>query len=130
LGFDRSDAQTYNGVIRETGAVQQLGGGTTILTGANSYTGGTTISAGTLQLGNGGATGSIVGNVVNDGMFTFNRNNSYTFAGLISGTGALSQIGTGTTILTADNLYGGGTTITAGTLQIGNGGTTGSILGN
>ena len=47
--------------------MNQIGAGTTILTGNNTYTGGTTISAGTLQLGNGGTTGSIVGNVIDNG---------------------------------------------------------------
>ena len=118
LGFNRSDVLTITGDIQGSGAVQQLGAGTTILTGASTYTGGTTITQGMLQLGNGGTTGSIVGNVVNNGSFTFNRNNSYTFGGAISGTGAVRQIGTGTTILTGANSYLGGTSITAGTLQV------------
>ena len=42
-----------------------------------------------------------------------------TFAGVISGSGAVAQIGSGTTILTADNPYTGGTTISAGTLAVG-----------
>ncbi len=89
-----------------------------MLTGTSTYTGGTTIAQGVLQLGNGGTTGSIIGNVANNGTLTFNRNNSYSFGGMISGTGAVSQIGTGTTILTATNSYQGGTGITAGTLQV------------
>ena len=44
-----------------------------MLTGANTYTGGTTISAGTLQIGNGGTTGSIAGNVTDNGTLVFNR---------------------------------------------------------
>jgi len=130
LAFNRSDDVTYDGEIVGAGSVIQDGDGTTILTGTNTYTGGTTINAGTLQLGDGGTTGSIVGDVLNDGTLTFNRSNEYVFGGLISGTGDFQQIGTGTTILTADNTYTGGTTISAGTLQIGNGGTTGSILGD
>ena len=94
------------------------------LTGNNAYAGGTTISAGTLQLGNGGTTGSIIGDVANSGVLSFNRSDTNTFAGAISGTGSVSQIGTGTTILTGDSTYTGGTTISAGTLQLGNGGTT------
>ena len=130
LAFGRSDSVTFPGVISGTGSVSQIGTGTTILTAANTYTGGTTISAGTLQLGNGGTTGSIVGNVTDNGTLAFDRSDSVTFPGVISGTGSVSQIGTGTTILTAANTYTGGTTISAGTLQLGNGGTSGSIVGD
>src|SRR5207248_1201842 len=41
------------------GALLKDGVGTLVLSGANTYTGGTTISAGTLQLGNGGTTGKL-----------------------------------------------------------------------
>ena len=130
LAFNRSDAVTFGGVISGTGVVSQIGSGTTILTGANTYTGGSTISAGTLQLGNGGTTGSIVGNVTDNGALAFNRSDVVTFGGVVSGSGAVNQIGSGTTVLTSANTYTGGTTISAGTLQLGNGGTTGSIVGN
>ena len=40
---------TFAGAISGTGSVTKLGAGTLILTGASSYAGGTTISAGTLQ---------------------------------------------------------------------------------
>ena len=49
---------------------------------------------------------------------------------MISGTGTLTKTGTGTLTLTGANTYTGGTTISAGTLQLGNGGTTGSVAGN
>ena len=68
--------------------------------------------------GGGSATGGILGNVANNGTLAFNRSNSYTFGGLVSGTGSVTQLGGGTTILTADNTYTGGTTISAGTLQL------------
>jgi fibronectin-binding autotransporter adhesin len=118
LGFNRSDSLTYAGVVQGVGALQQDGAGTTILTGANIYTGGTTISAGTLQLGGGGATGSIVGDVANDGVLAFNRNNQYAFSGLISGSGGVQQTGPGATVLSANNSYTGATDIKAGTLRI------------
>jgi outer membrane autotransporter protein len=130
LAFNRSDVTTFAGAVSGTGTVSQIGAGTTVLTGANSYTGGTTIAAGTLQLGNGGAAGSIVGNVTNAGTLAFDRSDVAAFAGSVSGTGVVNQIGTGTTILTGANSYTGGTNITAGTLQLGNGGTSGSIVGN
>ncbi|MEO6848804.1 MAG: autotransporter-associated beta strand repeat-containing protein, partial [Chthoniobacterales bacterium] len=130
LAFNHSDSVTYGGVISGTGNVKQNGVGTTILTGANTYTGGTTINTGTLQIGNGGSTGSIAGNVTNNATLAFNRTNSLIVAGKICGTGAVQQNGSGTTIFTGANTYSGGTAITAGALQIGNGGTTGSITGN
>ncbi len=119
LIFDRSNVMILPGVISGTGTVTQAGTGTTILTGGNTYTGGTTISAGTLQLGNGGTSGSIVGNVVDNGTLVFNRSNTLNFGGVISGSGEVSQIGTGTTVISAANTYSGPTTVSAGTLQAG-----------
>ena len=85
---------------------------------------------GTLQLGNGGTSGSILGDVFTHTTFAINRSDTYTFGGLIAGDGTFVQMGPGTTIFTANNAYLGGTTINAGTLQLGNGGTSGSIIGN
>ena len=130
LVLNRSDSVTFAGAISGSGTVNQIGSGTTILTGGSTYTGGTTISLGALQLGNGGVTGSIVGDVANSGTLAFNRSDTMTFAGAISGAGAVNQIGAGTSVLTGANTYTGGTTITAGVLQLGNGGSTGSIVGN
>jgi len=123
-------AYAVSGVISGQGVLTKTGPGTLMLTGANTYSGGTTISAGTLQLGNGATSGSIVGNVTNNAALAFDRSDTVTFSGIVSGTGALTQIGSGTTILTGVNTYSGGTTISAGTLQLGSGATSGSIVGN
>jgi fibronectin-binding autotransporter adhesin len=113
--------------------ITKTGLGTLILTGTNAYTGGTTIAFGTLQIGSGGTAGSIVGNVIDNGSLVFDRSDSVTFGGPISGSGNLTQNGgtggTGTLILTGADTYTGGTTISAGTLQLGNATTTGSIAG-
>ena len=53
-----------------------------------------------------------------------------TIAAAITGTAGVTKSDPGTLILTADNAYGGGTTIAGGTLQIGSGGTAGSVAGN
>jgi autotransporter-associated beta strand protein len=132
LTFNRSGTVTFAGTISGTGTVQQIGPGITILTADNTYTGGTTIAAGTLQLGDGGTTDSILGDVRNDSphSLVFNRSDTLLFQGVISGIGAVRQEGTGTTVPTGDSTYTGGTTIAAGTLQLGAGGTSGSIVGD
>src|SRR6185312_8283314 len=127
LTFDRSGPLTVANVISGTGKLNQDGTGITILTGSNSYQGTTTISAGTLQVGNGGASGTLgTGAVVDNAALVLNRSGTLTIGGNISGTGTLDQNGTGTAILTGTNSYQGTTTISAGTLQIGNGGATGT----
>ena len=73
------------------------------VSGSNTYTGGTTITAGTLQLGNGGTSGSILGDVTDNATFAINRSDSYVFGGVISGSAEFQQTGTGRTIFTADN---------------------------
>ncbi|WP_212179090.1 autotransporter outer membrane beta-barrel domain-containing protein [Burkholderia dolosa] len=128
--FQTTGNLTLTGTIGGSGALTKTDGGTLLLTANDTYTGGTTISAGTLQLGNGGTSGSIVGDVTNNGTLAFNRSDTVTFGGAISGSGALTQLGTGTTVLGGNNTYTGGTTISAGTLQLGNGGTSGGIVGN
>ncbi len=130
LAVNRSDTVVFNAVVSGAGGLRQQGSGALVLTGANTYTGNTIINAGTLQLGNGGTTGSITGNVANAGIFAINRSDAYLFNGAISGAGDFQQSGSGTTTLTGANTYTGGTTIAAGTLQLGNGGATGGITGN
>jgi autotransporter-associated beta strand protein len=95
-------------------------GGTTSLTnlGMITGTGGTVlqIDSGTLQLTNGN--GTLVGNLVNDGVFAINRTETWTFSGAISGTGEFQQAGPGTTILTGTSTYIGPTNVNAGVLLV------------
>lgn len=135
LAFNRSDTLTVGAAISGTGAVNQIGSGTTIVTATNTYTGITTINSGsTLQLGvgaGGGSAGNISSsaNVVNNGTLVLNRSGSPLFSAPVSGSGAVNVIGAGTVILGGNSTYTGATTISAGTLQVGNAGTTGSISG-
>jgi autotransporter-associated beta strand protein len=129
LTINRSDTVMFDSAVSGSGAFKQAGTGTTILTGASTYGGGTTIAAGTLQLGYGASTGWIVGDVNNNGTFAINRFDAVTFGGQISGSGAFKQLGYGSTTLSGANSYSGGTTIDAGTLLLAGAGTLGSVTG-
>ncbi|MBP7000598.1 autotransporter-associated beta strand repeat-containing protein [Amaricoccus sp.] len=116
-GADVTLAQA--GDIAGAGALTKAGTGTLTLTGAATHTGGTTIDAGVLQVGDGGTTGTLAGDVLNDGTLVFDRSNALAIAGDVSGAGAVRQQGAGVTTLSGTNAYTGTTSVTAGTLQAG-----------
>lgn len=109
----------FSGIISGTGGFIKAGAGTLTLSGSNTYSGGTVIDSGALQVGDGGSSGVIVGGVVNNAILAFSRSNDLAFAGDISGTGALWQLGAGRLTLTGANTYSGGTVLRAGTLRAG-----------
>ena len=115
------DAGTFSGVI--SGKGQLTTNSQLVLSGTNTYTGETTISAGVLQVGAGGMTGSITGNVnlTNNGELAFERRDSFTFAGNITGSGSVGFLGPGTLTLTGiGSNYSGGTFITDGVVSFNN----------
>ncbi|MFC5453241.1 autotransporter-associated beta strand repeat-containing protein [Prosthecobacter fluviatilis] len=114
---------TFSGVIQDGGtgalSIVKTGSGTFTLTGSNTYTGTTTIGAGVLQVGSGGTNGTLgSGAVTNNASLIINRSDALTIANDISGSGSLTQAGSGTTTLTGDNSYSGSTTINAGVLSV------------
>jgi autotransporter-associated beta strand protein len=131
---------TISGVVSDFGSLIKNGAGTLMLTGNNTYTGSTTISLGTLQIGNNSAStlgsGNYSGTIANSGSLLFSSTTNQTLAGALSGSGALVKSSTGTLTLTAANSYSGNITINAGTLEIGgagvlqNGNLTNGILNN
>jgi len=132
LVFDLPGASTFSGAISGSGSLTQAGTGVLALLGNNTFNGGTTISSGTLQVGNGaagGALGASSGTVTDNSVLVFDLSGSVTFSGAISGSGSLAQAGNGLLTLTNSNTYTGGTTVSAGTLQVGNGGS-GEFLGS
>ena len=141
---------SFGSGITGTGTLTVLAGNVT-LTGSNSYGNTTISSAGTLQIGNGTANGTLGnGPVVDNGALIFlDYTGSDTYpasnkisgtgtvthagadtlilSGVVSGTVSLTESGTGTLVLAANNTYKGNTTITAGTIQVGNISATGSL---
>ncbi len=115
---------TFGGAIGLT----KLGINTLVLDKANTYTGATTISAGTLQIGAGGTTGSLStsSSIFNNGTLTINRSDAVVqgtdfSSAPITGTGAFIQNNaTGTTTLNAANTFTGTTTVSAGVLTLTN----------
>lgn len=119
---------TLSGNISGNHTLKKNGAGTLTVTGTNTYTKSTIINRGTLQIGSGSTNGSLsCNNVINNGNFVFNRSDTITYPGVISGTGTFTKSGNGIVILTGANTYTGKTVITSGKLQIGSGTLTGSV---
>jgi fibronectin-binding autotransporter adhesin len=137
---------TFSGTINDvpgTLSLVKTGTGTLTLRGENTFSGGTTINGGDLQIDGDAALGNTLGGVViNSGVlevtfhttspasraFTLGSSSSeilsdfevyYTIDGNISGTGALNVAGVGTLTLTGSNTYTGGTNAKGGDLVIG-----------
>ncbi|WP_262529013.1 autotransporter outer membrane beta-barrel domain-containing protein [Agrobacterium tumefaciens] len=135
-GYSQAYRQLLEGVGRiiETeeltpGGLRKVGVGTLTLTGTNTYSGGTTIEAGTLQLGDGGTSGSIEGDIANNAKLVFKRSGDVISANTISGTGEIVQAGPGALLLTADSSdFAGITTVENGRLLVGKAGQ-GAVLG-
>jgi len=111
----------FQGVITGAGSITKTGAGIVKLSGANDFSGGLTISAGTLQVGEASTSGTLgLGTVTNNAALIFNRSDALSVANVISGTGSLTQAGAGNLTLSAGNSYSGATTVSAGTLTAGN----------
>jgi fibronectin-binding autotransporter adhesin len=134
-----NQSSTFSGAIGGSGGLTLAGAGTETLTGANAYSGGTYLDAGTLAVGNSAAlgTGPLTmqdGTVLQFTASGLNLANAIVFPGVdptidtganndtisrvISGTGGLTKIGSGSLDLTATSTYTGVTTISAGTLVV------------
>jgi fibronectin-binding autotransporter adhesin len=136
------DGGIYSGVITGSGGVVKSGTGTQTFNVANSYSGGTVVSGGTLliansdgsgigsgsitvqtngtlRIGDGGVDGSIAANIItNYGYVMLNRGDDLTWTKLIIGTGGFYKYGANTVTITNPNPYSGTATIAAGTMHI------------
>ncbi len=120
LIFQQPDSRTVVGAIRGSGSMEQQGFATLTLAANNTYTGPTTISAGALQVGTGGAAGTLgTAAVVNNGELILNRSGAVSFANNISGAGSFATIGAATVTLNNANSYFGNTGISNGVVKLG-----------
>ena len=111
---------TVGGPVSGGYGLTTAGAGTVVLTGNNSYSNGTTISTGTLQIGNGGSTGSLgTGSVTNNATVAFNLAGANTISNSLSGGGTFVNLGTGAVTLNNGSI--------SGTV---NGGAAGIVLAN
>ena len=103
---------------------------TATLATAETYSGGTLISLGTLQLGDGNTSGTLSGNITNNAAMLLNPGAAgAAFGNLISGSGSVTKIGGGSVSLTGANAYQGATTISNGSLTISGSSTLGDGTG-
>jgi len=149
LRVSTGDTAIIDNELDGTAGFNKTDGGTLVLTGNNLYTGTTTLSGGALSVSSDANLGNSAnpldfegGTLVNTASFntarsitlggngTFETDANLIVSGSVSGQGGLIKNGTGFLVLTGNDGYTGGTTINAGTLQVGNNGTTGSITGN
>ena len=140
-GDDHSVGSKFTDNSGDTGVLEKVGAGTLVLTNtANDYTGGTTVSAGTLEIASDSVLGATSGGVtLNGGTLATTANMSsaravslgasngtvdtaaattLTLSGVMSGSGSLTKAGAGVLTVTGTNTYTGGTTVSAGTLDL------------
>ncbi|WP_439271083.1 autotransporter family protein [Pseudochrobactrum sp. HB0163] len=110
LGFSGNVRFEYNGL--------PTNGGATIANGAF------------MHIGNGGSSGSLSGDIHNNGSLFFNRSNQLIYDYTIDGGGTVYNQGAGITIFTKNNIYTGSTIIKSGGIQLGNGGIAGGLIGD
>jgi fibronectin-binding autotransporter adhesin len=131
-----NETQTYtfsdntgSGAAKISGTTKLVkkGPATLIIQAEDNNSGPTDIQNGTVQVGAGGIGDIGTGNITNNGALVFNQNVSHQVPGVISGAGPVTQQGSAVLTLLQNNTYKGLTTISSGTLQVGTGGTTGSV---
>ena len=115
LRFDQATDGTFNGSIGGAGQLVKEGTGTLTLTQPSSYTGGTSVNAGTLV----GDTSSLQGTIANNSVLVFNQGADGNFTGTLAGSGQLTKEGGGTLGITGTHGFNGILDVNAGTVALG-----------
>ena len=123
FNYNSSASQVLFGVVSGPGTVSVNGSGALTLSATNTYSGATIVSGGALTIGGAGKLGggTYAAAITNNGILNYGSSAAQTLSGIISGTGMLNDLGTGTLTLSATNTYSGGTTIANGTIPLLNG---------
>lgn len=119
--FGEGEGEISGNVANTTGYILNKAGAGKWTIGGNLTNGtGVTIAEGTLQIGNGGATGSlgVAPAIINDGALIFDRTGAVAIPGAISGVGTITKRGSSIITLSAANSYTGTTSVEAGSLLI------------
>jgi autotransporter-associated beta strand protein len=122
LGLDTTGGNFVYGsnITNPNLGINIFGGNKVTFTGANTYTGITTITSGTLQLGDGiSHNGEMASNIVNNSALIFANPFNQTYAGVISGFGPVTKTGAGNLTITTSQTYLGATYVNNGTLRLG-----------
>lgn len=152
LALGTASLSNFAGTIEGSGGLIKQGSGTLMLTGQNTYGGGTTVTAGTVSISSDGNLGNPGGVLTLDGgalqttaTFTSGRSlilgsgggtfspdagTTSTLTGSIGGTGGLTMAGAGTLTLTGANTYSGATEVAAGALMLSNASLTSGVTVN
>jgi fibronectin-binding autotransporter adhesin len=117
--------------IADGASLTKSGSGTLTILNTNTFVGGTFLNGGTLALGDGVTyNGSVVGNIADSAALVFANPLDQAYGGIISGAGKLTKLGAGTLTLAATNTLSGPTTISTGTLALGDGVSANGLLGS
>lgn len=119
LVFNHNVDVVFDHLIEGAGSVTKKGINSLTLTADNTYSGTTTVEGGVLNIGQGGNTGEVNGPIINQGQVIFNRSGNAVYRDVISGSGSVTKLGTGRLFFGAPQLYTGVTTISEGTLTLG-----------
>jgi autotransporter-associated beta strand protein len=104
-----------NGSLVGQGRIVKQNSGTLVIDLTNSMSGGALVSAGTLQIGSGGSTGTPgAGAITNNATLAFNRSDTVALPNAVSGSGTLRQNGSGAVAISGNNTYTGQTLINSG----------------
>ncbi|MGA2069115.1 MAG: autotransporter-associated beta strand repeat-containing protein, partial [Thermoguttaceae bacterium] len=124
------NAVSFGTGLSGSGGLVKLGANTLTLAATSTYTGGTTVSVGTLQLGNGtSANGAVQGTITDNSVLAVAPYQPQTVANAMTGSGVLTVAGPAAVSLTnTANSYSGGTSVTGGSLVLG--ATSGNVTGS